>query len=299
MPKRIVDGDALARSDKLGQVEPIDFRSEYAYLLTLALSNGSFECDARKIWSDLYSYNRPDVTPEQVAAMLDEFERVKMLFRWTESSGKVWGHWVGSDKPGRLPAPSRLRNGEKVGAPVPAEKLKAFVACTAPQPDQSASSTAPLPEHHGSSTESLPEQSLGFGFGFGSGSGVREQYANRTVGVNADMAWRGVMDRCGLAGDVIGQTLRDLASMADRAGEDMQAWTDEVVGAYQAYHEAIPDLEISFGAKSFFGDGLWRNRSAWRWKKGRGPAKAQAAEPKFDSVEAKLAQLGAPVGVMP
>jgi hypothetical protein len=310
VPKRIVDGDALARSDKLAQVQPVSYRAEYAYLLTLALANGSFEVDPRKVWSNLYSYNRPDITADGVAAMLDEFERVKMLFRWTEPNGKVWGHWVGSDKPGRLPAPSRLRDGEKVGVPIPREKLKQFLE---PIPEETGSVTETVP--YGSSTEPVPVPSVGFGFGFGfgsgfgSGSGVREPEpkpeakveAERPCSeerkdlITADMAWRGVMDRCRLAGDTIGGTLRDLAFAAGRAGENLASWADEAVEAYQDYHSAIraEDLQITFGAPAFFGQGIWRNRSLWRWKEGRGP-RGIPAPPKFDSLEDKLRSIGAP-----
>jgi hypothetical protein len=107
MPKRIVDGEGIWKSDKIAQVELPLYRAEFANLLQLALANGSFECNARAIWTTCYGYNRPDVTPEDVAAILDEFERVKLLFRWTVS-GKTWGFWVGIDKPGRLPSEARL-----------------------------------------------------------------------------------------------------------------------------------------------------------------------------------------------
>src|ERR1700730_12859591 len=94
MPKRVIDGEGLWRSDKLAQVEPPSFRAEYACLLPLALANGVFEANARRIWATVYSYNRPDVNVEQVEKILAEFERVKLLFIWTDS-GKIWGYCVG------------------------------------------------------------------------------------------------------------------------------------------------------------------------------------------------------------
>jgi hypothetical protein len=180
-----VDGEALSRSDKLAQVYPLPFRAEYAYLLTQALANGSFECDARKIWSNLYAYNRPDISAEMVAAILDEYERVKMLFRWRGEDRKVWGHWVGSLQRGRLPAASAIKKGEKVGLPVPMDLLEAFLTepiasqgteepSRAGQALSQDESIASPPQ--GVSQEvprALPGDSLaGFGSGLGKGLGL-------------------------------------------------------------------------------------------------------------------------------
>lgn len=163
MPKRVVDGEALWGSDKLNQVHPERFRAEFATLVPLALANGSFECDARKIWSRVFSFNRPDVPVEQVETMLDEFERVKMLFRWTAADGKVWGHWVGSDKPGRLPAPSQIKKGEKTGAPVPQDQLQAFLRRDSPRPSKG--------EPQGTPGKAQGDSLAGSGNGNGKGSG--------------------------------------------------------------------------------------------------------------------------------
>ena len=169
MPKRVLDGEGLWRSDKLALVEPATRRAEYANLLPLALANGVFEANPRRIWSAVYSYNRPDVTLQDVEAMLDEFERVKLLFRWAEpSTQKVWGFWVGIDKPGRLPGRSRRGTNEMVGPEPPADELRKFM------------------ESNG--IQNLPngnEKLLGFGFGSGLGSGtdsvgIHEPPAKRT-----------------------------------------------------------------------------------------------------------------------
>ena len=103
MPKRVLDGEGLWRSDKLAQVKPPSRRAEYANLVPLALANGTFEAGSRRIWSTVYSCNRPDVSAKDVEEILAEFERVKLLFRWTDAAtGKMWGYWIGIDKPGRL-----------------------------------------------------------------------------------------------------------------------------------------------------------------------------------------------------
>jgi len=99
----MIDGDALWRSDKLAAVQPPEFRAEYANLIPLALADGSFEAGARRVWADVYSYNRPDISPENVEKILLEFERVGLLVRKTEG-GKIWGYWVGIAE--RLPCES-------------------------------------------------------------------------------------------------------------------------------------------------------------------------------------------------
>ena len=127
MPKRVIDGEGLWRSDKLAQVEPPSFRAEYACLLPLALANGVFEANPRRIWATVYSYNRPDVGVEQVENILAEFERVKLIFTWTDG-GKSWGYFVGIEKPGRLPAQSRLKHSHQaLGPEPPKELLQTFV----------------------------------------------------------------------------------------------------------------------------------------------------------------------------
>jgi hypothetical protein len=129
MPKRVVDGEGIWRSDKLARIEPLWRRAEYANLLPLALANGVFECEPRRVWSVVYSYNRPDITLKDVEEILTAFERVGMLFRWLDAgSGKAWGFWVGIDKKGRLPSPSRLdKRHEAIGPDPPKEQLKKYI----------------------------------------------------------------------------------------------------------------------------------------------------------------------------
>ena len=127
MPKRILDGEGVWRSDKLARVEPSWMRAEYANLIPLALANGVFEANPRRIWSQAYSYNRTDITLSDVEKILNEFERVKLLFRWSDEAGKVWGYWIGIEKPGRLPGQSRWGKNEAIGPSPPEEELRKFV----------------------------------------------------------------------------------------------------------------------------------------------------------------------------
>jgi hypothetical protein len=143
VPKRVLDGEGIWRSDKIGRVQPVRARAEYANILPLALANGSFECSGPRVWSIVYSYNRPDVQLADVEIFLNAFEEAGLLFRWTESDGKSWAYFVGIEKPGRLPGKSRKGKNEKIGADPPQKHLRKFLE-----------------------SKNFP----GFGFGFGSGS---------------------------------------------------------------------------------------------------------------------------------
>ena len=168
MPKRVIDGDGLWRSDKLARVEPPPRRAEYAWLLPQAMANGVFEANSRRNWAMSYAYNRPDVTSEQVQQLLDEFERVGLLFRWGDEAGKQWGYWVGIDKPGRLPGKSRRGRNEAVGPDPPQGRLRKFLESNG------------IHEAPNGNNELLGFGS-GFGFGSGSGSGTGSRDYPRNV----------------------------------------------------------------------------------------------------------------------
>jgi hypothetical protein len=179
MPKRIIDGDSLWRSEKLARVEPASFRAELANLIPLSLANGVFEADPRLVWARVYVFNREDVTLAMVEQMLDEFERRKILFRWKdEKSGKVWGFWVGIDRPGRLPGPSRKGKHEVVGPNPPATELFDF------ERPSTESNGIRSGIHSGITTGNPDETSvdfdgrLGSGSGSGSGTGLEKGLEN-------------------------------------------------------------------------------------------------------------------------
>jgi hypothetical protein len=98
------------------------------------------------------------MTSEMVSEMLEQYEGAKMLFRWEAEDGKLWGFWVGIDKPGRLPGESRRGHNEKVGPEPPQEALASFLGNKAfPNGNKD------FPNGN--------EKFLGFGFGLGSGLG--------------------------------------------------------------------------------------------------------------------------------
>ena len=124
--KRIIDFDALWKSDHLEECKP-EFRYEYLWLYGLADARGSFELPAAKKLHHRVSEIRPDLTEEKIDAAIAEFAAHGLLFTW-EEMGKRYGHWVGSTKPGRLPGKGALgRSNYKVDTPpVPLRDLKAY-----------------------------------------------------------------------------------------------------------------------------------------------------------------------------
>src|SRR5258708_2247162 len=126
MPKRVLDFDALWSSDKLAACAPWA-QAEYAWLYGLADCNGSFELtNLRVIWGRVAAI-RHTLTLERLEQVFEEFISHGLLFTW-EANGKRYGHWTGSDQPGRLPPPSWRARLERLAPPVPKLELAAFLA---------------------------------------------------------------------------------------------------------------------------------------------------------------------------
>src|SRR5258708_661652 len=126
MPKRVLDFDALWSSDKLAACAPWA-QAEYAWLYGLADCNGSFELtNLRVIWGRVAAI-RHTLTLERLEQIFEEFISHGLLFTW-EANGKRYGHWTGSDQPGRLPPPSWRARLERLAPAVPKLELAAFTA---------------------------------------------------------------------------------------------------------------------------------------------------------------------------
>lgn len=126
MPKRVIDFDALWASDKLAACAEWA-QAEYAWLYGLADASGSFEfTNLRVIWGRVAAI-RKNLTLERLREIFDEFIARGLLFTW-EENGKRYGHWTGSDIPGRLPRASWRARLEKLAPPVPREALAAYSA---------------------------------------------------------------------------------------------------------------------------------------------------------------------------
>ena len=70
---------------------------------------------------------RKGLTLERVGEVFEEFIARGLLFTW-EENGKRYGHWTGSDVPGRLPPPSWRMRLERLAPPVPRQALAAYSA---------------------------------------------------------------------------------------------------------------------------------------------------------------------------
>jgi len=126
MPKRVIDFDALWASDKIAAC-PAWAQAEYAWLYGLADASGSFELtNLRVIWGRVAAV-RKDLSIERLEQILQEFVARGLLFTW-EASGKRYGHWTGSDVPGRLPPPSWRVRLERLAPPLPRAELAAYMS---------------------------------------------------------------------------------------------------------------------------------------------------------------------------
>ncbi len=126
MPKRVIDFDAMWASDKIAACADWA-QAEYAWLYGLADASGCFELtNLRVIWGRV-SAIRKNLTLERLAEIIEEFHARGLLFTW-EENGKRYGHWTGSDVPGRLPAPSWRARLERLAPPVPEAELAAYCA---------------------------------------------------------------------------------------------------------------------------------------------------------------------------
>jgi hypothetical protein len=126
MPKRVIDFDAMWGSDKLASCAEWA-QAEYAWLYGLADASGCFELtNLRVIWGRVAAIRR-NFSLERLEQIFHEFQEKGLLFVW-EENGKRYGHWTGSDVPGRLPAPSWRVRLERLAPPVPKQQLAEFMS---------------------------------------------------------------------------------------------------------------------------------------------------------------------------
>jgi hypothetical protein len=160
MPKRVLHFEALWASDKLAACATWA-RAEYAWCYGLADANGSFELTNLRVPFGKVGAIREDLSIKQFEQCVDEWHDKGLLFIWLQD-GKRYGHWTGSDKPGRLPRQSRRtpRYGPTFAPPVPKDELKAYVTRYASRCD-----TEPVALRH---------ERVG-GLGVGVGLGIRDR----------------------------------------------------------------------------------------------------------------------------
>ena len=171
MPKRIIDGEAVWTSNKLERI-PQRFRSEYAWILPLAQANGCFECSPKLVWSKCYSGIREDWTKDDVAKMLDEFGKAKLLFRWKVGEN-TFGFFIGAQKEGRLPPPSLREKTAKQWqhGMMPVKQLADFLGLTVKEIERDYHDLL-LTNSRVGRDKSKSKSTTGIGIGTGVGSGV-------------------------------------------------------------------------------------------------------------------------------
>jgi hypothetical protein len=126
MPKRVIDFDAMWGSDKIASCAEWA-QAEYAWLYGLADPSGCFELtNLRVIWGRVAAIRR-NLTIGRLEQVFGEFRDKGLLFVW-EHEGKLYGHWTGSDVPGRLPPPSWRMRLERLAPPVPKQQLAEYMS---------------------------------------------------------------------------------------------------------------------------------------------------------------------------
>jgi len=162
MPKRVIDFDAMWASDKLAACAEWA-QAEYAWLYGLADCAGCFELtNLRVIWGRVAAIRR-NFSIERLEQVIDEFHDKRLLFIWT-ANGKRYGHWTGSDVPGRLPPPSWRNRLERLAPPVPREQLEMFLAVG--EQSIGTNTTGQEPGSSGSAISSRPETEISREFSF-------------------------------------------------------------------------------------------------------------------------------------
>jgi hypothetical protein len=94
-----------------------------------------------------------------------------------------------------------------------------------------------------------------------------------TEGVSFSMVTSGVLDDLQLAGMELRVVLDDVCRMAMKAGSTADDLRTSLVSAWREYEQARPKLSYQWGAKTFFGEGHWRNSDGWPWKEGLRPTR--------------------------
>ena len=126
MPKRVIDFDAMWGSDKLASCAEWA-QAEYAWLYGLADASGCFELtNLRVIWGRVAAIRR-NLTTRAARADLRRISRQRIAV-CLGAEGKRYGHWTGSDVPGRLPPPSWRMRLERLAPPVPKQQFAEYMS---------------------------------------------------------------------------------------------------------------------------------------------------------------------------
>jgi hypothetical protein len=118
--------------------------------------------------------------------------------------------------------------------------------------------------------------------------------------ITEDMIARGVLQTLGPYGDELLTILIEVCRSELKRGDTADAIRDRLIAAGSDYSKARSDGRItqySPGWKVFFGERSWKDRASWRLKDDSASSSGVPRERKYDTIQEKLAQLGAPQGV--
>jgi hypothetical protein len=166
VPKRVIDFEAMWGSDKIDAC-PEWAQAEYAWIYGLADANGSFELSNLRVPYSKVAAIRKNLPFERFEQIIGEFNEKGLLFVWSEN-GKRYGHWTNSDRPGRLPQPTRRgpRYGPIFAPQVPKCELQAYLTRSLTRCDKE-------------SVARDAESVLGLGLGVGKGENLLGDSATR------------------------------------------------------------------------------------------------------------------------
>jgi len=146
LPKRVIDADAAWGSSKLANCKE-EFIPEYTWLYGLADANGNFEIGDLRVIHGKVAAIRPHFTLDTLRQVFDDFHRHGLLYIW-EEHGKKYGHWTGSNKPGRLPPKSQRNHYPKLDVTTPTdEAVEKYWNSLAAIPDSLSLFPKSLPVH--------------------------------------------------------------------------------------------------------------------------------------------------------
>jgi hypothetical protein len=107
---------------------------------------------------------------------------------------------------------------------------------------------------------------------------VEVDVKDKEQGLTPSMVVSGVLEDLQLSGMELRVVLEDVCRMAMKAGTSADHLRASLVSAWLEFEQAKPKLSYAWGAKAFFGEGHWRNKSCWPWTKGQEPKSRRYAQ---------------------
>ena len=89
--------------------------------------------------------------------------------------------------------------------------------------------------------------------------------------ITPQMVSRSVLEECVLSGKELIRVLDDVCKGEMKIGSNPGELRDAMVKAWREYDRDRDRIEFAKGAEKFFGEGVWKNRSSWKYKTGKAP----------------------------